>query len=121
MEVVLQDATDEILALGHSAFSGAIFSGGNEGVIRCLGSKWRGRWDGRDGERIAPKKYTDVLEKCLKGQIGEKVLIIPACTSDVDVEFSCEIVLYIRKPSMDESGFIGYRKCLAGAMNAYHG
>ncbi|CAK9086722.1 Uncharacterized WD repeat-containing protein alr2800 [Durusdinium trenchii] len=36
------DATDEILALGHSAFSGAIFSGGNEGVIRCLGSKWRG-------------------------------------------------------------------------------
>ncbi|CAK9110807.1 unnamed protein product [Durusdinium trenchii] len=28
------DATDEILALGHSAFSGAIFSGGNEGVIR---------------------------------------------------------------------------------------
>ena len=32
----LQDATDEILALGHSPF-GSIFSGGNEGIIRMLG------------------------------------------------------------------------------------
>ena len=30
----LQDATDEILALGSNATTGALFSGGNEGIIR---------------------------------------------------------------------------------------
>ena len=34
-----QDATDEILALGHSEGFGAVFSGGNEGIIRYLASE----------------------------------------------------------------------------------
>ena len=36
----IQDATDEILALGSSATTGALFSGGNEGIIRHPGAGW---------------------------------------------------------------------------------
>lgn len=61
MQRLLQDATDEILALGHSEGFGAVFSGGNEGIIRYLASVLQQKlipypWDGQvDGSAVRSK------------------------------------------------------------------